>query len=265
MDAMTARLDPEQFYDALASEYHLLFGDWWRAAQWHGQVIAGILARQGITGGRLLDCTCGIGTQALPLASLGYEVTATDISGAAVTRAGAEAAARGIAVGLGISDVRDLRGHVNGVFDAVISCDNALPHLLTDGDLGRALRSMRACLRPGGLVLISLRDYDALRLTRPGGVPLSVHGDPGRRHGSAQVWTWAEDAGHVDIELFTFAEEAPGSWRAHSAATRYRALLRAQLDGLLAAAGFTAVEWLMPDGSGYYQPVVVARAAGAGA
>src|SRR5687767_10663795 len=29
---------PEEFYDALATEYHLLFPDWWAAAQWHGEV-----------------------------------------------------------------------------------------------------------------------------------------------------------------------------------------------------------------------------------
>ncbi|WP_330188183.1 class I SAM-dependent methyltransferase [Pseudarthrobacter sp. J75] len=177
---------PEQFYDALASEYHLLFDDWWSAAQWHGRVIAGILVQQGLAGGRLLDCTCGIGTQALPLAALGYAVTATDVSEAAVERARAEAAARGIGVECGVCDVRGVRDHVRGLFDAVISCDNALPHLLTDGDLERALRSIRACLRPGGLLLATLRDYDALRLTRPEGVPISIHGDAGSRHGPAR-------------------------------------------------------------------------------
>lgn len=251
---------PEQFYDALASEYHLLFGHWWSAAQWHGRVIAGILTQRGIPGGRLLDCTCGIGTQALPLAVLGYDVTATDVSQAAVDRARVEAAARGITVDLKVCDVRDIRDHVDGAFDVVISCDNALPHLLTDEHLEGGLRSVRACLRPAGLLLASLRDYDALRLTRPAGVPISVHGDVGSRHGSGQVWRWSPDADYVDIELFTFTEEATGSWRARSGTTRYRALQRAKLESLLISAGFTAVEWFMPDVSGYYQPIVLAKA-----
>ena len=84
---------PEQFYNALASEYCLLFGDWWSAAQWHGRVIAGILARRRITEGRLLDCTCGIGTQA----------------------------ARGINVDFRVCDVRNIRDDVEGAFDVVIS------------------------------------------------------------------------------------------------------------------------------------------------
>jgi hypothetical protein len=98
-----------------------------------------------------------------------------------------------------------------------------------------------------------------LRAARRGGVPIAVHGGAGSRHGSGQVWTWSEDGEYVDIELFTFTEEAAGSWRARSGTTRYRALRRATLEGLLASAGFTAVEWLMPQVSGYYQPMVLAK------
>lgn len=251
---------PEQFYNALASEYHLLFGDWWSAAQWHGRVIADILAQRGVNQGRVLDCTCGIGTQALPLAMLGYSVSAADVSKAAVDRARVEAAARGIEVDIKVCDVRDLRDSVDGTFEVVISCDNALPHLLTDPDLERALLSIHACLQPAGLLLASLRDYDTLRITRPGGVPIAVHGEAGSRHGSGQAWQWSDDAEYVDIELFTFAEETAGAWLAHSRTTRYRALQRHTIEGLLTLAGFTAVEWLMPEVSGYYQPIVLAKA-----
>ncbi len=173
---------PEEFYDALASEYHLLFDDWWSAALEHGRVIADVLAQRGTLAGRLLDCTCGIGTQALPLSSLGYAVTATDVSSAAIDRARAEAAGRGIDVDFTVCDIRDVRDHVEGSFDVAISCDNALPHLLTDEHLEAALRSVRACLRPAGLLLVSLRDYDALRRSRPDGVPIAIHGEAGSRH-----------------------------------------------------------------------------------
>jgi hypothetical protein len=128
---------PAEFYDALAFEYHLLFGDWWSAAQWHGEVIADVLAMRGITDGRLRDCTCGIGTQALPLAALGFRVTGTDVSREAIARARAQATTRGLDADFEAGDVRDVRRHVAGSFDVVISCDNALPHLLTHEDLER--------------------------------------------------------------------------------------------------------------------------------
>jgi hypothetical protein len=42
------------------------------------------------------------------------------------------------------ADVRDLRTAVSGSFDAAVSCDNSLPHLLTRYDLERAAGSIRA-------------------------------------------------------------------------------------------------------------------------
>lgn len=249
---------PAEFYDSLASDYHLLFSDWWSAAEWHGEVIAAILAARGTRDGRLLDCTCGVGTQALPLAARGFRMTGTDVSGASIARAQAEATARGLDVDFVVADVCNVRDHVEGTFDVVISCDNALPHLMTDEDLERALLSIRLCLQSGGLLLVSLRDYDALRLSRPEGVPISVHGKPGSRHGSGQSWQWSADAEYVDIELFTFIEDGAGSWQTRSRATRYRALQRASIDRLLTSVGFRVAEWLMPDVSGYYQPIVIA-------
>jgi SAM-dependent methyltransferase len=249
---------PAEFYDRLAGEYHLLFEDWWAAARWHGQVIAHILADRGTTSGRVLDCTCGIGTQALPMAAAGFEVTGTDVSVAAVERARAEATARGIAADFRVSDVRDVRRHVEGHFDVVISCDNALPHLLSDQDLEHALLSLRECMRAGGVLLVSLRDYDSLRMDRPDGVPISLHGEACSRHGSGQSWRWTADGEFVDIELFTLVEHAAGSWEAKSGTTRYRALQRSTFDSALRSVGFKGLEWLMPDVSGYYQPILVA-------
>src|SRR5258708_39177023 len=119
-------LDAEAFYDSLAADYHLIFDDWWTAAEQHGAIIERLLRRVGVAPpGRVLDCTCGIGTQALPLALRGYRMVGTELSQEALTRAGREAASRDIAVELVVADVRELVSHVDGPFDAVISCDNS--------------------------------------------------------------------------------------------------------------------------------------------
>jgi len=253
-------LEAERFYDALAGDYHLLFADWWPAARWHGEVIAGVLAARGVTPpATVLDCTCGIGTQALPLAAVGYRVVATDVSAEAVRRARVEAAARGLTLDLRVADVRRLRPAVDGVFDAVISCDNALPHLLTDDDLASAARGIRDCLRDDGVLVASIRDYDALRLDRPPGTPITLHGSPGRRAGAVQSWAWSPDGEFVDVSLFLLQESASG-WRVSAHETRYRALRRDVLVSVLRASGFGSVDWLEPEDSGYYQPIVVATA-----
>lgn len=53
----------------------------------------------------------------------------------------------------GVADFRALDTQVSGTFDIVLSCDNSLPHLLTEDDLRRAIHSMDAKLRRGGLLL----------------------------------------------------------------------------------------------------------------
>jgi glycine/sarcosine N-methyltransferase len=253
---------PGDFYDGLAADYHALFDDWWAAAVWHGGVIAALLAaRRVVPPSSLLDCTCGIGTQALPLAASGYRVTGTDISPRSVARARVEGTARKLPVRLEVADMRFLHETLQERFDAVISCDNALPHLLTDADLDLALASIRSCLCDDGVFLASVRDYDFLAAARPAGTPVVMHGPPGSRHASGQAWTWSEDGEYVDITLFVLREQVSGHrWRASAHETRYRALRRASLIWALDNNGFGAIEWLTPHESGYYQPVVVARA-----
>ena len=182
------------------------------------------------------------------------------MSSAAIARARAESVTRGLEVEFVVSDARNVRRHVDGRFDVVISCDNALPHLLTDDQLEQALRSVRGCLRPSGLLLVSIRDYDSLSRSRPVGEPITVYRHAGLRHGSGQSWQWTTDGDYVDIELFTLNETAPGVWHGHSATTRYRALRRDVLENALMRVGFGSVEWLMPHRSGFYQPIVLATA-----
>ena len=72
----------------------------------------------------VLDVSCGIGTQALGLARLGYRVTASDLSPEEVGRAKREAAARGLSIAFSVADMRQAFTHHAQEFDIVISCDN---------------------------------------------------------------------------------------------------------------------------------------------
>lgn len=253
-------VDAADFYDGLSSEYDCLFPDWWAAAQWHATVIGRVLAEEGVLPpSAILDCACGIGTQALPLAAMGYAVTGTDISTRAVQRARDEAAQRGIQLALAVVDMRAAREDARGRFAAVIACDNALPHLLSDDELLAALHNARTSLQPGGIFLASIRDYDTLAIERPTGVPITVHGCRGARHASGQAWTWPSAGDRVEITLFTLREREAG-WETATHETTYRALQRDVLTHMLGRSGFDEPRWLTPRQSGYYQPIVLARA-----
>ena len=72
-----------EFYDRLSPEYHENMGwDWEAGARREGATLDRFLASKlGRPGPySLLDCSCGIGTQAIGLALQGHQVHATDLS-----------------------------------------------------------------------------------------------------------------------------------------------------------------------------------------
>jgi glycine/sarcosine N-methyltransferase len=247
-----------RFYDGLADQYHLLFADWdasvWRQGTILDRLIAG---RLGSPPHRVLDCACGIGTQAIGLAARGYRVHGTDLSPAAVERAQREAARLGVSLTTGVADLRALDA-VEGRFDVVLACDNAVPHLLSDEDLRLAALGMRAKLREGGLLVISIRDYDDLIAEKPRSELPRVFDRPDGRQIAFQVWDWDETAPTYTVHQYV-VREAGGLWQTRHESTVYRALQRAELAEIVRAAGVREVGWHLPDETGYYQPILTGR------
>lgn len=254
--------DPEVFYDDLAEDYHLIYADWRQSVRRQGEVLDRLVrARHGGSPRSVLDGSCGIGTQAIGLALRGYTVHASDISAAAVARAQREAAVFEVDIAFDVADLRTMAESVPGTFDIVLSCDNSLPHLLTDADIDAALRNMRAKLAPDGLLLIGLRDYDALVAERPRLTPAQLTGDPDHPAITFQHWEWADDGSTYDLTLFLTRRQADG-WHTTARTTRYRALRRDDLERMLARAGFDDIRWHAPDATGHHQPLVTARISG---
>ncbi len=183
-------MDAQAFYDDLAPDYDVLHADWPASVRAQGEVLDALVRGElGDAPHRVLDCSCGIGTQAIGLALRGHDVLATDLSPASVARARSEAAAMGAQLATGVADFTRLAEQVEGTFDCVLSCDNAVAHLHGDDDLARFAEGVAAKLRPGGLALVSLRDYAALLAERVSGHPVRV--GPGTI--SFQVWEWDDD------------------------------------------------------------------------
>ena len=97
------------FYDELAESYHLIFADWHGSMRRQAAALDRLIDAQiGPGPHAILDCACGIGTQAIGLALLGHTVHATDLSPNAVARAEREAATRDASLSFGVADMRAL-------------------------------------------------------------------------------------------------------------------------------------------------------------
>ena len=257
--------DAKTCYNELAGHYHLIFEDWEVSMVRQAAALGAILqAECGPPNSvRVLDCACGIGTQALGLAKLGFLVSGCDISPNAIQRARREASLRNLDIQFSVADMLDL-GRISGSnFDAVICMDNALPHLESGHQLVHAATQIRSKLRRGGLFMASLRDYDRLVLEKPMVQGPSFFFDKaadstqqGRRI-VFQLWDWIDDRRYV-FHLY-ITRKCETGWQAHHFAASYRALLRDELTSALSQAGFFDIRWQEPAESGFYQPVVMAR------
>jgi SAM-dependent methyltransferase len=245
----------EAFYDQLAPYYHLIFPDWDASIRRQAADLDAILReRWGDRRLDILDVACGIGTQALGLAALGHQVTASDISHEAVARARREAQARALEIRFSVADMRRAFEYHRRPFDVVIACDNALPHLLTDEDLLAAFGQFFACTRPGGGCLVTVRDYDMEDRSPVQVRPYGVRDEGGVRYLALQVW---EFRGPVyDLTVYLVEDRGGPTGVARVMRSRYYAVGTGTLLALMRRAGFVEVERL--DGR-FYQPVLVGR------
>jgi glycine/sarcosine N-methyltransferase len=111
---------------------------------------------------RIVDAACGTGRHAIALAQRGYDVVGADPSTGMIERARHNAQADGVAVRFEIAGFGELHRMVGRGFDALLCLGNSLPHATTRAALAAALDDFGACLRPGGLLLIQNRNFDAV-------------------------------------------------------------------------------------------------------
>ena len=99
----------QTFYDQMASAYDKLFLDW-QATTWEQAVLLDKLfqACHFDKTAAILDCACGIGTQAIGLAALGYSVTASDFSDCELAQAKQRAEENRVSIRLEHADFRAL-------------------------------------------------------------------------------------------------------------------------------------------------------------
>lgn len=245
----------QTFYDNLATQYDKLFLDWQSTTLEQALILEKLFTSNGFDkSANILDCACGIGTQSIGLASLGYHVTASDISTGELEEARKRAELNNVNVQFALADFCFLSNVFAEHFDIVICMDNALPHMLTHSALESAVESIVGRMVTGGMFVASIRDYDALLLSKPPYSPPYIHKTNLGQRVSFQTWVWNDDL----YKLTQYIIDDEEALQISKFECEYRATRREELTTLLLAHGCSHISWLFPDETGFYQPIVVA-------
>jgi SAM-dependent methyltransferase len=241
-------------YDSFSADYD-------RFVNWPGRLAVELpfiegqlqaLAKRIASRPRILDAACGTGMHAITLAKLGYPAAGADLSAGMIGRAIVNAAAEGVKVpfvqaGFGelarAFDIAKSNDREKApAFDALLCLGNSLPHVLTVGALAAALSDFAACLRPGGLLLVQNRNFDAVLAAGERWMEPQSHQEGDREWLFLRFYDFEAD-GLLTFNILTLKREGQGDWTQQATATRLRPLRRVDLAGPLSVAGFQHVEY----------------------
>jgi glycine/sarcosine N-methyltransferase len=248
-------------YDALSDDYDR-FVNWENRLAYEMPFIEPTLREADAQ--RVIDVACGTGMHAIELARRGYKVVGADLSSPMIERARENAAIAGVeahfvvagfgelAEKLALSPSISLRTsgvegpalspveRVSGQFDAVLCLGNSLPHVPSAGDLGDALADFAAVLRPGGLLLIQNRNFDAVLTRRERFMGPEAHREGDREWLFVRFYDFNAD-GMITFNMVVLRRDAEGKWSQQLEATELRPLTYSELITSLTAAGFTDI------------------------
>ena len=248
-------------YDALSDDYDR-FVNWENRLVYEMPFIERTLREADAR--RVVDVACGTGMHAIELARHGYKVVGADLSVPMIERARENISAAGVearfvvagfgelAEKLALSEASpELRRRVEGPvlspvegvndpFDAVLCLGNSLPHALDAGDLGDALADFAAVLRPGGLLLIQNRNFDAVMAHHGRFMGPEAHREGDREWLFVRFYDLNPD-GTINFNMVVLRRDAEGKWSQQVEATELRPLIYSELIAALTAAGFTDI------------------------
>ncbi len=224
-----------EFYDALGDGYDRMI-NWDARLRREGAFFQNLFDERGARS--VLDVACGSGRHAIEFAGWGLRAAGCDISVEMLRLARRNASEAGVDVDFfeaGLTDVAEKAGK----FDAIVCIGNSLPHLQTQRELDRAMRSIKRALAPGGVFVSQIRNYeriirDDLRFMPPTSAEvdgrecvffrmLDIHGP--RR---------------IDFNIIRMTRES-GKWTHTVQTTRLRPIMKAHMNAALERAGFKKI------------------------
>ena len=149
--------DAQSFYDSFAQEYNS-FVNWAERLRVELPFLLNELQR--VSARLVLDVAGATGEHALALAQSGFEVYLADISPAMLEQARRSSQERSIPLHIYQAGFGELRQTFDTQFDALLCLGNSIPHVLDQTALQRTAADMAAVVKPGGLMIWQLRNFE---------------------------------------------------------------------------------------------------------
>jgi len=244
----------ESFYDQMSPYYKYIFHDWNASVKRQASMLDDVVREYfGEKVETILDAASGIGTQTIGLAQKGYVLTASDISAKEIELARVEASKRSLDITFGVADMRDLQQVHKTRFDLVIACDNAVPHLLSDGEILQAFTQFHQITNDQGGCMVSVRDYDAMEKGGKKLHPRLVHDTPEGKIVMFDCWDF--DGDFYDITMYVVEDDGQPVVKTNAIhGGRYYCVPISKLEKLMKDAGFKTVVTLRDR---FVQPLLI--------
>ena len=227
-------------YDAISNDYDR-FINWPARLGVEMPFIAQQIQKAAGPGCRVLDAACGTGMHTVALAQLGYRMSGADLSRGMIERARINVNTAGVSIHFEAVGFEHLAATFSPeIFDALLCLGNSLPHILEPPALAATLADFAACLRPGGLLLVQNRNFDAVLSRRERWMEPQAYRDNDAEWLFLRFYDFDTD-GLLSFHMVTLHRQGTTPWAQQVTTTRIYPLRQSELLEALRQAGFTEI------------------------
>lgn len=192
----------------------------------------------------ILDAACGTGMHAVELARKGFRAAGADNSKGMVEKARVNAQNNGVGVLFKQAGFMEIRAAFEEEavypFDAITCFGNSLPHISSREEIKKTLADFSACLRPGGMLVLQNRNFDAVMAKRERWIGPQSFTEDGNDWLFLRFYDFDPDD-LITFNIVRLKREAGREWNQAISSVRLYPLLKEKMLKLLDETGFVEI------------------------